>query len=316
MEHIDINAMIASAVELEDQSVENASQFNDEPIAAGKTVGRFIEYIECGKHPQKDYMGKAKPDAEIVRLTFELLHPTKNIKEYEVDGVTQKSGQLISIRLRKTISDKAKFKKLFNKMVYGRDSIKHMAQMLGEAFVIEIYHNVEKVDGKDKLYVNLDKDGEYGIGAPFVVDAMTEQKTAYNVPAHIRPLKLFLWMNPIKATWDSLFIDGTREQKNADGSVEQISKNWLQELIMSATNFKGSLLHNMLGGVDELPMTDALESGAGLDDEIPFEAPAEKPVEKAAAKPAETKAAPEKAKAKPVDTSASDDALAALGLVS
>jgi hypothetical protein len=61
---------------------------------------------------------------------------------------------------------------------------------------------------------------------------------------------MFLWDYPSKEAWDSLFIEGTWD----DGK----SKNMLQELCMSATNFDGSPLQQMLmGGVPALPTTPA-----------------------------------------------------------
>jgi hypothetical protein len=307
MEQPNIADLIASAVALEDQSVEQET-YEREVIPAGKTIGRFIEYIELGHHKQKDFQGKAKPDAPMVRLTFELLHPKKNIREYGEEGSKEKHGMLISIMLAKKLNDKAKFKKLWNRMVYGRDSIKHMAQMLGEAFIIDIFHNVETKDGKPITYVNLDKDGEYGIGAPFIVDPISETKTDVPVPAATRPIKLFLWQNPTKATWDSLFIDGTHERKDASGKAEVVSKNWLQERILSATNVKGSMIEQLLGGVPDLPTSEPL-----LDDENdnPAAPPEDQP--KAASVTADKAKATTAPKVAP-KTSAADEALAALGL--
>lgn len=326
-----INDLVAKAVEAEDQSVEVTSNFTDDPIEAGLTVGRLIEYIELGKHKQPDFQGKAKPDAEMVRLTFELLHPTKNMREYEVDGVKHNHGQMISVTMTKKLSEKAKFKKLFNKMTYGRP-ITHFAQMLTEAFVINIYHNVVKKDGKDVTYVNIDKDGDFGIGAPYSVDPMTGQKNTYQVGTATRPVRLFLWDNPTKETWDSLFIDGTRERKNEDGSVEQVSKNWLQQRILSASNYGGSELHNMLGGVDDLPMTEVdpitglpVSGPAPTDDGLPFDPGNETDTRTSADLPATQPQQPaseqqpvtagEVAPKQNAAPAAADDALAALGLL-
>src|SRR5690606_11965873 len=116
--------------------------------------------------------------------------------------------------------------KLFNKLQYGRADKKHIAQMLGEAFILEVFHNKSE-DGK-KTYVNLDKDGEYGIQAPFIIDPLTEERKDITVPAHIRPLRIFLWDFPNKETWDSLFIDGTRTMK-VDGKDVEVSRNYVQE---------------------------------------------------------------------------------------
>jgi hypothetical protein len=308
---LSIAELAAMAAEQEDQTVEQTTTFDNDPPAAGVTVGRFIEYIEIGKHKQADYMGKPKPPADGVRLTFELLHPKKNIHEYEHEGEKRIRGEYVSIRVSKKMSDKAKFKKLFGAMTYGRDNIKHMAQMLGEAFIINIYHNVVTKEGTTKTYVNLDKDGVYGISAPFVTDPLEGTKTEVPVREAIRPLRLFLFNNPTKETWDTLFIEGTREVKLDGGGVEQVSKNWLQELIMSAVNYTGSALEALLGGVAELPVTeDEAEKPAD---------PVEKVVAKAAAAKAEKPASekPKAAAAKPAAKAKApaDDALAALGLV-
>ena len=302
---LSIAELAAMAAEQEDQTVEQTVSFDNDPPPAGVTVGRFIEYIELGKQKQGDYNGKPKPDADTLRLTFELLHPNKNIHEYEVEGEKRTRADRVSIRITKKMSDKAKFKKLFNTMTYGRDSIKHMAQMLGEAFIITVYHNVVEKDGKKNTYVNLDNDGVYGIKAPFVEDPLEGTKKDVPVGEPLSPLRLFLFNNPTQETWDSLFIDGTRERKLDGGAVEQVSKNWLQEVILGASNFTGSALEAMLGGVDDLP----------TDETVVEEKPVEKPAPKAAAKPAAKPAAAKATKPAVKDTAPADDALAALGLV-
>jgi hypothetical protein len=252
------------AAETEDQTeTQTSGEYAREVPATGAHVARFVEYIEIGKHKQKPFQGKAKPDAEEVRITFELLHPKKSIIEYEHDGVKKVRGQLISIRAKKSFSDKASFKKLFNSMTYGRDGIKHMAQMLGEAFLVQVVHNVSKdAAGKEVTYANLSKDGVFLIGAPQHVDPMTDVVTKLPVREPIAPVRIFLWNNPTKETWDSLFIDGTRAVKNADGTETEQSKNWLQEKIMSATDFNGSPLHALLNNVGDLPLEETPASSA------------------------------------------------------
>ena len=309
---LSIEELAALAAEHEDQTQEvSGGDFEYEIPEAGVTVGRLIEYIELGKHKRAAYMGKPKPDAERVRITFELLHPQKNIKEYEKDGEKRKFAQTISIDLTKSLSDKAKFKKLFKKLTYGRDDKKHIAQLLGEAYVLTIVHNVVKKEGQpDRTYANLQgTDGEFLIGAPFKVDALTGQKEAYNVPERIAPLRLFLWDNPTKGTWDSLFIDGTREVKEADGTVKQVSKNWLQERILSATNYKGSPLNHLLGGA---PTGDAI-TAAEAKHEVAAQAKAEEaaPAVEDDLPPFEPEATAQTA----TEPTGADVALAALGLL-
>lgn len=327
------------AAQTEDQTEVQTSNFDNSPPEAGVTIGRFIEYIEIGKHSQNDYAGKPKPPADYVRVTFELLHPKKNIVEYEHEGEKRIRGEYITLKLTKKLGDKAKFKKLFNAMTYGRADIKHMAQMLGEAFVITIIHNTVKGTGgqPDKVYANIDKDGAYMVGAPFVTDPLEGTKTEVPVREPIRPLRLFLFDNPTKETWDSLFIDGTRKVKKDGGEEVEVSKNWLQETIMSALNYEGSALQAMLGGLEGLPMQEnGLGEEAADDGEAPFEggeevagqtaesivaaanaAKAKSDAEAAKAKAAKTTSKPAaKAGAKPAAKAggSASDALAALGL--
>jgi hypothetical protein len=304
---LSVSELANMAAEVDDQTeTQEAGVFEREVPAAGVHVARFIEYIETGKHKQKPYQGKEKPDAEVVRVTFELLHPKKSIIEYEHEGEKRVRGQLITIRVKKSLSDKASFKKLFNAMTYGRDGIKHMAQMLGEPFLVHVTHNTVKgTDGRDNVYANLNKDGVFQIGAPRHIDPMTEVVTKLPVREPIAPVRIFLWNNPTKETWDSLFIDGTREVKAPDGSVTQESKNWLQELILSATNFNGSALDSLLHGVSELPVA---EDGTVGEEVVAGKADATTVAEK-------TKEAPAAAKATVAPENSANAALEALGLV-
>lgn len=308
---LSIAELAAMAAETEDQTEVVTTSFDNDPPPAGVTVGRFIEYIELGKHDGGQYQGKPKPDAEYVRISFELLHPNKNIHEYEHEGEKKVRADRVSIRIAKKLSDKAKFKKLFNAMTYGRDSIKHMAQMLGEAFIITIYHNIVEKEGVKKTYVNIDNDGVYGVKAPFVEDPLEGTKKDVPVREPISPLRLFLFQNPTKETWDSLFIDGTREVKKDGGEVEHVSKNWLQESILSAKNFKGSALEALIGDVADLPTEETVEETQP----DPVEKVVAKKATAAAAKPAEKPAAAKATKPAAKPEASANDALAALGLV-
>ncbi len=260
------------AAEAEDQTETTVhGDFDDTPPPAGKTVARLIEYIETGKQPQKPYMGKPKPAADMVRLTFELLAP-KNIHEYEVEGVKKERADRISITVSKKLSDKAKYKKLFEKMRRGRPDKRHMAQMLNEAFLVEIYHNTVPASGdkKERTYANLfDKDGGSYITAPRIQKDVLDEGSWVDVPVRdaLSPLRLFLFENPTKETWESLYIEGERETK-IDGKDVKVSKNWIQELILSAKNFAGSTLDAMLSEVD-LPIEEPVA-------ETPAETPSAK----------------------------------------
>lgn len=329
---LSIEEIAALAAEAEDQSeVTSGGDFNDDPPPEGLTVMRLIEYIELGKQKQKPWQGKAKPDAEEVRVTFELLHPTKNITEYEVEGVKKKTGQLLSLKMRKSTSENAKFRKLFLKLQYGRTDKKHIAQMLGEAFVVTIFHN--KSEDGSKVYANMNpKGGEYTIAAPYKVDAITNEKQMYDILPPTKPLRLFVWGSPTRGTWDSLFIDGTKEVTAADGTKTEVSKNWLQETVLGASNFRGSPLDLLLNGVTDEMLNEPAKNGAKVEtkaaeqtvteEEMPAEDKKTENVEATAASAASTAnvaATSEPASSATTATkSPSDvptDALAMLGLV-
>lgn len=293
-----IAALIAQAAELDNQN-ERSAGFTFELPPAGITVARFVEYVEIGKHGRKSFAGKAKKDAEKVVLKFELLGP-KNIKEIELEDKTKKTvTDNMMITLPKSDSSKSAFVALYEKMKYGRDEVKHMAQMLDHPFIVTVVHNIVD-EGKttQKTYANLrmaGENGEWTIQAPYLTDPLTGAKTNVPVPKAINPIKFFGWGNPTKETWDSLFIDGTREVSDDKGVKSEKSKNWLQTLILKATNFENSPLHQLLAGVDgyELPteeppegdLADAVELDevATVEDEPIAEEPEVAPEETVAA---------------------------------
>ena len=308
---IDIKALANQAAKLSNHNETKAS--TDFPLPpAGKTVGRFVEYIELGVQ-KKLYAGKTTYVPK-VKLGFELLHP-KNIREVEIDGVkTKRADRITPTPYTLSLHEKAGFYKLYDSMKYKREDIAHMSQMLGEAFVFDIEHNtVPGANGKPgKTYANIK-----AISAPQVEDALAGTVKKLAVPPAMSELKIFLFDNPTQDTWDSLFIDGTREVKDAKGSVTQKSKNWIQEMILGANNFGGSALEQLLGGADELPefqeeATEEVSEEAELDEleieeevEEVVEAPVAKAVQKKPLAVVKTTAAPAKqvtAKSAPVKT--------------
>lgn len=295
---------------LEDQTVSTGGDFTNEPHPAGLTPARFVGYVEVGVRAQKPYQGKDKPDAEEVRLYFELNGP-KHRRVVDVNGVPTTFTNVISVKLAKKLGDKAGYKKLFNKMTYGRDSIKHMASMLGEGFLINIVHDtVPGVDGKPaKTYANMrDSEGTYLISAPMIANPLEGTTTPVPVPEPTQPLRLLLWARPTKEQWASIFIDGTRTVKDAKGQEREVSKNWLQEdIVQNAKNFAGSPLQIMLGGLGDLSLDAAPEVAAGT--------PAAAPEPVAGGEVASPAPAATKQDLKPADGAPAADPLAALGLV-
>jgi hypothetical protein len=315
---IDYKALADEAAEYENQSetTSGGGDYEQREIPAGVTFGRLIEYIELGVQKQPSYDNKPKPDADQVRITFELLHPKKNIRDVEIDGVTKQFADKISITIKKSLHEKSGFTKLFTAMKYGRE-VAHMGQMLNEAFLLTVTHNKSK-DGK-KTYYNLQNEGVYGISAPVIVDPVAETSTPIPVGKALSPIRIFLWNKPTKETWDSLFIDGDRTVKDAEGNEKQESKNWLQNKILSATNFAGSALEDLLSGSAELEAAIGEEEAPAKPAKTDTQkaAPAKKPVATVAkgSKAASTAtSAPTASSKKAVTKAPAADPLAALGL--
>jgi len=245
-----LNDLIAQAVANEDQT-DVTSGFTREIIPAGKTVARFLSYVEIGARPQT-YQNTAKDDCEEVRITFELLSP-KHINTVEKDGVTTQYASRFTVKLAKKMNVKAKFFKLFEKMRYGRPGITHMAQMLGEGFILELFHNEVGEGDKKKTFVNLNKpNSDYAVESPNLVDPISGDTTAVPVPPSLTDPFIFLWKNPTAESWGNLFIDGTYT-KTVDGVETEVSKNWLQELILGANDYIGSPLEALIAGSDDIP---------------------------------------------------------------
>lgn len=239
---------IVTATATEDQT-EVSKGFVREVAPAGFTPARFVGYVEVGKQPQRAFEGVEKPDAAEVRLTFELNGP-KHITEYEVEGEKKTRTNLIHITSTISNNEKSNFYKLLQKMLYGRTDITHMAQMLGEGFLVKVTHNASKKDPK-KVYANLKSD-VWDIGQASVTDPITNLTTNIPVPAASANIQCLIWNNPSADMWASIFIDGTYEREENGVKVVK-SKNFIQDLAMSASNFVGSPLEGLvMGGVDIL----------------------------------------------------------------
>lgn len=287
---------IAAAKAMKNQSVaKTGGDYEREIAPEGNCYGRFLEYIELGKFPA-EFEGKPKPPAARVRLMFELLTavPKKgpdgkpmrdengklvmvpNVKEVEVEGGKRKFANQISIELTESQSDKSGFYKLFKAMQYGREEITHFAEMLGDAYKLEVVHNTtNKGKQNEATYANVfTKERGWLVSSPFMESTdpdtleITRTDMSSKVPAAISPIRLFLFDLPTQGSWDSLFIDGTRTVKGKDGAPDtEESKNWLQEKIMSAVNYGGSALEQMLGGVADLPGMEDTSAKANAETE-------------------------------------------------
>lgn len=248
---------------LKDQTEESQGGFDYEPPAAGPCLARLVGYIEIGSHkPKVDKYNKgAQPKAFV---EFELLGK-KHAKEIEVNGVKKIVYPIIREELTISNSAKSWFYRLVTAMDYGRGG-DHMAFMLGEAFKITVLHNEAEKDGKKVVYANIRDDSGWKVGAPVqekVNDEGEIEIVKLNAPAATVEPRLLLWDAPSIEQWDSIFIEGTREIEK-DGKKTEVSKNWIQERIIAAENFKGSALEAVLssaqlpGGAGK-PQEDVIE---------------------------------------------------------
>lgn len=253
--------VINQAAQQEDHTQEQAA--GGKLIPAGVTIGRFVSYIELG--PQKQsYNNKPKPDCEVVRIEFELLHPELNKNEGK-DGVWYDK---ICCTVTKKFSGRAKFFKIMKQMTYGRD-LTHMSQMLGELFKIQVFHHPTK-DDPNKMYASLfNEEHSPNIMAPYaekqddlgnVVSRVKITETALKVVTDPE-LKLFIWSNPTQECWFSIFVEGTYTKDNVE-----VSKNKWQDTILAGPAFPGSACEAMLSGAGRLPGQDQLDAAFGASD--------------------------------------------------
>lgn len=238
------------------------------PPAAGLVRLRFVGYIELGKHDHV-FQGKTS-QREFVKLIFEASGPKHPPRE---DG----TPIMFTLTLNLSTNEKAAFYKLFKRMSAGK-KVTHMAELLGEAYIGTVIHNVVKDDngGKDRTFANLkDAEGVWTIREPFidVPDAETGEveRKVVQVADPITPLRCFLWDYADKPMWDSLFIDGQWDEVRDDnGVVKQAArtKNVHQEYIKQAHNWVGSKMQEMLFAGGEADIPDTASAGTASDDPL------------------------------------------------
>lgn len=242
------------------------SEFTDNLPKEGPHMGRFIWYVEIGKHLKKGnpkYKTKDE-DQNQALLGFELTGK-KSISEYEKDGEKKEFHPMLTANHIKISGHvKSPFKKLFDIMRAGsvsNSSATHFIQLLNEPVVAKVKHNTVE----DKTYANWrDDEGNFMVQPPVFTNPETLETQRVNVPpAQEENFKVLIWDQPTKEQWDSLYIDGThtrKEKRKVDGKEVEVevehSNNWIQDLILKAKNFKGSPLHDLLEGLGELNFDD------------------------------------------------------------
>lgn len=169
-----------------------------------------------------------------MELVFELSGP--NHPPRDING--EKVPQRITARETYGLTDRNHFLKLFRQMNYSGKAT-HMAELLGDPFLVEIFHTKSK-DGK-KTYANLRGPNGYNFKGTTVQDPVSGQMVTVDVPQAMTDIKVFLWDQACKEMWDSIYIAGEYAEQRDARTGEVIkparSKNVLQDKIMSAKNW-------------------------------------------------------------------------------
>lgn len=261
------SAAAAAAAAVTNMTEATASGGDYTPAPEGPCRLRLVGYVEMGQH-NGSYQGKPKKE-QIVWVTFELSGPKH--APVEIDG--KKYPYLITMKLNKSLSDKAKFFKLFQ-LLNWEGKAKHMAELLGAAFKGRVVHRKYKGnDQKERIAVELfdGKTKSFTIEPPRKLDDDTGEYLPLQVDPPVTDQKCFLWDFADMEQWNSIFIEGEyAEEKNEAGEVTRPkrSKNLMQAKIKSALNFVGSPIHTLLvaGGEPlDIPEVDT------TDDEAPFD---------------------------------------------
>lgn len=212
------------------------------PPVEGLAYARFVGYFEIGEHD--DIREGTTCLTDRVDLVFELSgpnHPPRRLAD----------GTLVPLRITVqetlSLSDKANFFKLFGQMNYAGKAT-HMAQLLGEPFLVEVFHR-KSADGK-KVYANLKGPNGYNVRGTSVQDPLSGKTVHIDVDPAITEIKLFVWATADEEDWYDLYIPGQYdEQRDAAGNLitPARSKNVIQERIMSAKNWPQHPLAGVVG---------------------------------------------------------------------
>ena len=231
------------------------------PPPKGLARLRLIGYIEVGKHEKPARNGNPAKVEDQAHLIFELSGKGYEPKVLE-DGT--KIPQRITVKLNKSLNEKATYFKLFKRMNYEQKATSFI-QLLGSAFLGNVGHY--EIPGKDgaqpTIIANFRDDAGNLTIRPPRIEAMDEETgdvvvKPVPVAAPISDQRCFIWEGKpewFDKMWPSIFVDNDEK----DGG-------YYQKLIKSALNFEGSPIEAYLKakGVDlGIPAAEDNKAGKG-----------------------------------------------------
>lgn len=242
-----------------DANVAKAGGGNYTPPPKGLARLRLVGYIELGKHTKK-ITGKPDKVEDQAWLIFELSGKGYEPKELE-DGT--KIPMRITVKLNKSLNEKATYYKLFKRMNYEQKAT-HFIQLLGQGYLGNVGHfeiPAKEAGQPPTIIANFRDDAGNLTIRPPRIEAMDEETgdvvvKPIPVPAPISEQRCFVWDSKpewFTKMWASLYIPEAEKSEGDDKDAkEQRSRNVYQNTIKSALNFEGSPIHQYLqsAGVD------------------------------------------------------------------
>lgn len=187
---------------------------------------RLVQLVEYGTQPQT-MNGKPVEPAPEFQLAFACYG----------EGVENEDGSPYIIRpfaMKRSRNEKANSFLLF-KALNWKNQATCFAQLVGEKFMGKIFTHQPKPDAVAKGAKPTSQIDLKAFLPP--IDLRSKKEYDIKMPED-KYFKLFLWDHPTVEAWDSLFIEGTDDKGK--------SKNYVQNKLLSALDFAGSALEQML----------------------------------------------------------------------
>lgn len=207
-----------------------------DPIAPGVYPGRLVQLIDYGLQPQRPYMGKDKPPANEIGLTYELVD--EFMKDEDGKDILDKPRWISeTLPFFGLFADKAKSTQRYKAFDPTEEWEGDFSKAIGMPINIAVVNNAVG----DKVYENV------------ASIAAMRPRDAEKCPPLVNEAKMFDLDNP-------------------DMNIFNKFPKWIQDKIKGNLNFKGSPLEKALGGKQAAPAEKKKEEpkAAPDDDNNPY----------------------------------------------